>query len=317
MKKAVLYYFSGTGNTKLIAELIVSTLKDRAYTPVLVNIEDNEIPGEHLDAELIGLITPIYAFGLPKNVEDFVSSLPRSKKQKAFSVFTDAGCSGVAVLQVKYYFGRKNYNLLSATSLNMPDTWILVMDSPSQADVDKAYDKAKTDVTCLFQNIESKNKRFSSLNVFLYVLLWVIYRLFYYIGRHTSGKAFTTNDKCTLCKKCANKCPSKTIKVKKSKLYWSWNCYQCFRCINTCPHNAVEISTVAFALSIFALLAGWYPYTLIPQELIPSALGVNIILAIFSYAAIQFIVIWFIQLLLYFNLLPKWYITTKRRRYLG
>ena len=52
--------------------------------------------------------------------------------------------------------------------------------------------------------------------------------------------AFTANDKCIGCGKCAKMCPLNNIELKNSKPVWGKNCTHCMACICLCPTEAIE-----------------------------------------------------------------------------
>ena len=63
----MIYYFSGTGNSKYVAQRLAEALDDSA-----VSVSDNpirEIPG----GEPVGFVSPTYFWGLPWLLADFVS----------------------------------------------------------------------------------------------------------------------------------------------------------------------------------------------------------------------------------------------------
>ena len=68
--KTILYYFSGTGNTLMLARLLAEELGDTEIINI-VSCSDSA-PGPEADA--IGILFPVYACGLPKMVCDFVKN---------------------------------------------------------------------------------------------------------------------------------------------------------------------------------------------------------------------------------------------------
>lgn len=57
----MIFYFSGTGNSKWVAKNIAERINDRAYDISKLN----EIP-EIKKEKQIGLVFPIYAWGIPE-----------------------------------------------------------------------------------------------------------------------------------------------------------------------------------------------------------------------------------------------------------
>ena len=65
----MIYYFSATGNSKYVAQRLAKALDDKAFS-----VSDNpilDIP----DAEPVGFVSPVYFWGLPWLLADFVKAL--------------------------------------------------------------------------------------------------------------------------------------------------------------------------------------------------------------------------------------------------
>ena len=65
----MIYYFSGTGNSKYVAQRLAEALDDSA-----VSVSDNPIR-EIPDGEPVGFVSPTYFWGLPWLLADFVRAL--------------------------------------------------------------------------------------------------------------------------------------------------------------------------------------------------------------------------------------------------
>ena len=68
----MIFYFTGTGNSGFIAEELSKILKDE-----IISIADLMKKSENLsftlkDKESIGFVFPVYAWGPPRMVEDFI-----------------------------------------------------------------------------------------------------------------------------------------------------------------------------------------------------------------------------------------------------
>ena len=70
---ATIYYFSGTGNSYRVAKTLCETLDlDNAE---LINIAQRKKHDPDNSKNIIGIVFPIYYFGLPVIVEDFLQQL--------------------------------------------------------------------------------------------------------------------------------------------------------------------------------------------------------------------------------------------------
>lgn len=315
MKKAVIYYFSGCGNTKFVAESVCINLEKSGYEACLVNIEENISFESHSQSDIVGFVFPVYAFGFPQMAMNFLTRLPKSDGQKAFLFATPAGHEGIAILKGIFQLKRKGYDLVRANSIYMNDTWVLVMDAPNKEQLKSTCDKNEALIESYIKEIIDNKKTISIANPILMFILGIINYLFHYIGRHQAGKSFSVNKKCNSCKTCFNTCPSKTIKWLNNRPYWSWNCQQCYRCINTCPQNAVEISGMATLAIFIAIVGSFFVYHFIPAKFTNILSFIKPIPQMTVGIIFNFLVVWIAQIAISFKLIPDWYITKSRKRY--
>ena len=75
MEKKLIYYFSATGNSLALAKEYAKNLNAELcnITSVLNNLSDDQ--KIETDANVVGLISPVYFFGLPKIVCTFLEKL--------------------------------------------------------------------------------------------------------------------------------------------------------------------------------------------------------------------------------------------------
>lgn len=315
MKKAIIYYFSGSGNSYWITEKITTELKRLNYDVNIINIEKKSIDENHSNADLLAFVLPVYGFGLPQLAAKFLAKLPKSNKQKTFVILSPAIHEGIGMLQCLFYLSAKKYNVLKAETVKMPDTWIAVMNAPSETKIEKVCKDKEDLISKTINEIENNEKSLSIANPFAIFGLGLIYSLFTTIGRQLAGKTFTSTTKCNKCKICYNNCPSKTIKWKENGPYWSWNCQQCFRCINLCPQNAVEISNTSLILTLISGFSGYTLYKHIPVKALAKLNIIHPIPEIITALICIIITAWLCQSFMYHNVFPKWYLTKTRKRY--
>ncbi len=232
----MIYYFSGTGNSKWIAEQIASKTDDIAVDM----IECSTVPS--IDNQTIGIVFPIYAWGAPEPVQDFVKKLV-GKPNFTFGVCT---CGAEAGYAMKKLCGL--FPLNSIYSVAMPNNYVIGSDLESNevivSKIAKAQEKLKkiADQVISAQSVVDVNKG---------KLAWIKSNLanlgFNKFARST--KPFYVTGKCTSCRQCAKDCPAKTISIIDGKPQWSKKCYQCTACINLCPAKAIEYGKATCARS--------------------------------------------------------------------
>ena len=75
----MIYYFSGTGNSHYVAEVLSKSLQD-----TMQSIESAQ--GIKKD-EMIGIVTPVYFFGLPETLLCLIFNQWKSQSFTAFNKF--------------------------------------------------------------------------------------------------------------------------------------------------------------------------------------------------------------------------------------
>lgn len=223
----MIYYFSGTGNSKWVADQLASKTDDMA-----VNIiKCPTVPSK--DKQTVGLVFPIHAWGVPEPVLTFVKRLV-GEPMFTFAVCTCGDEAGNAMEKLSDLFP-----LDSAYSVAMPNSYIMLADVDSDEIITSKIIKAKEKLDTIADQIIAKQ---SVYDVHKGSLSWIKSSLvnfgFNKVSRRT--KPFYVTDKCTSCGFCAEICPANTIKMVDGKPHWGKPCYQCTACINRCPAKAIE-----------------------------------------------------------------------------
>ncbi len=223
----MIYYFSGTGNSKWIAEQLASITDYLA-----LDIMDSST-SRLIDGETIGIVFPVYAWAPPEVVLDFVKKL---EIQPSFS-FGVATCGEDAGYSMEKL--NESFQLDSMYSISMPNNYLIGSELESDEVVSLKISKAKESLQGIGSDII--NKRLVN-NVNRGKLPWLKSNLINYGFNKAarSTKLFYATDKCTSCKICVKNCPTKTISMLNGKPQWGQRCFMCTACINLCPEEAIQ-----------------------------------------------------------------------------
>jgi len=236
-----LYYFSGTGNTELVAELVRKEFEAAGASVGLVRIDDVLLSGAAPDTSrysIVGLGYPIHAFNAPRIVYDFVDKLPKADGKKTFlfkcpgDPVMKAGSTSMLVGRLRGRGYVVSHESLFATPSNVA---VRVGDDI----VVRLYQVTERKVREAVSEILSGEKRLQE-NQF-----WLTAVSILFSGGETLGARFfgrfhlRAGSACTLCGKCARECPLGNIRVKGGKVSFGFNCIMCLRCIYGCPAKAI------------------------------------------------------------------------------
>lgn len=225
----MIFYFSGTGNSKWVAKQIAEKINDK-YLDIS---KINEIP-EIYDEEQIGLIFPIYAWGIPEPITMFVKKL---KKSKAFTygICTCGANAGIALKRLS-----KIYHLDSSYSIIMPSNYIIGEDIEEKTIILNKIEMARKELDIISNEIMQRKKVYRVNEGTFPILKSIIINKGFNNFARTTNPFYVNEEKCNGCGLCARNCPASTITLTDGKPIWKEKCYQCLKCINYCPQCAIQ-----------------------------------------------------------------------------
>lgn len=232
----MIYYFSGTGNSKWIAEKIAEGTGDQLINVVDVHHGRVEIqplkPGEKL-----GFVFPVHAWRAP----DMVTELARRMKVPAGTyAYAVATCGEEAGLTLKLL--NDIVPLTSTYTFIMPNNYIFGFDVDPTPVIQAKIKKAKERLPEVIDNI-NQGLKINEVDVgtMAGIKSNFTYHLFNRYGKNV--KKFFVQDQCTSCGLCEEVCPTNCIKLEKGKPVWTTGCIACSACINYCPVNAIQFGS--------------------------------------------------------------------------
>lgn len=236
----MIYYFSGTGNSLYAAAKIAEAQGDKLVSiakELDLKKETYEITCK--DGDSIGFVYPVYAWGPPKIVLQFISRLSvTGSKPYVFSVSTCGGSEGNTSGILKKALVKKGLSLGAAFSLKMPGNYIIGFDVDSKEEVEALLGKADEKLAEINTVIADRRNAWDTIPGSRAGIRSALANpLFNAFALGT--KPFYATDACTSCKICETVCPVHSITVN-GKPAWKKECTQCLACINSCPVHAIQ-----------------------------------------------------------------------------
>jgi flavodoxin len=130
--KTIIYYFTGTGNSLAAAKAICARLGDCELVsiPALAGSPAEIIPS----ADRVGIVCPVYDFGLPSIVAEFAQRLDLSGTGYCFAVLTMGGMGGMggsALHQINDIIQKHGGRSLDASfTVRMPGNFVPLYNPP-------------------------------------------------------------------------------------------------------------------------------------------------------------------------------------------
>jgi len=243
MKKAIIYIFSGTGNTTYSANKIKSALeKSDIHTDVVDISIPFKLDKQPCDYDIVGVGYPIHAFNCPKIVIDFINRLEKTKSKYTF-VFKTSGepfwMNNASSYLLEKALNKKGLSINQEMHFLMPYNIIFRYKKAIVKQM-LTYLDAMTNVFALKVANQEENP---PVYHFLTLLTAFIYRIQWF-GATFNGRFYrVVKRKCINCDICIKNCPAKNIyrDKRKNKIKFNGNCSMCMRCAMDCPTNAINI----------------------------------------------------------------------------
>lgn len=243
--RIALFCFSGTGNTKKIADLY-----REAFTNLGAEVDYFPLPlKEKVDItpyDKIGVGYPIHGFNAPEIVLKFAKSLPKGQNGKKVFIFKSSGepvkMSRISSLKLIKLLKKRGFNVTNEYQYVMPYNMIFRhTDHQAYRMWTTAQRLVPIDCKDIIDGVERHEKKFFLGSFFGWVMRaehW---------GAHVIGHFYKVKGNCIGCGKCAKNCPVENIEMKDGKPVFGNKCLICARCSFNCPTNCIKIG----------MLEGW------------------------------------------------------------
>jgi NAD-dependent dihydropyrimidine dehydrogenase PreA subunit len=235
--KTKLFFFSGTGNSLKVARDLAAELGD---TEIVAIPEALKKQGS-IDADRIGIVFPVYMWGLPLIVADFCSRLVAPSSAYIFGIATCGSSAGASLTQMKRLLDERNLTLSAGFVIVMPGNYTPLYGAPPVKKQEKMFAGATQRVSQIAGIVKAGTPARIEAGNFVWNLLasGLIYRL---------GSAripqmdtrFRATEKCNSCGICEKVCPVGNIEMRSGRPAWLHKCEQCFACLQWCPQEAIQ-----------------------------------------------------------------------------
>jgi ferredoxin len=241
----IIFYFTATGNSLVAARQLAD---DLGTTKVISMQEALGCDLSNDSYRRIGFVFPVYGFGPPRIVEDFIKKTILPRGDYHFAVAS----SGGNVCATNRLFARllkKRGRQLDAgfavrdpyyslDPLRKPKPIIVFMSKLSGDRLGELESFAVRRSEIATEIVAEEEHSFESTNVPADFVGRALHPGALSSFRRESRK-FMQTEACTCCGTCARVCPRKNIQLADGRLEWGNDCEACLACIRWCPSLAI------------------------------------------------------------------------------
>lgn len=234
----MIIYFSGTGNSKYVADMLAEQLDDQAIDAG--KMIKNGIKGEFKSKSPWIFVSPTYSWKIPNIFEKFIKESTFKGSKTAYFIMTCGQDIGNAKAQIINICNDTNLEYKGIAEVVMPDNYIAMYPVTNKEEWENIIKKAIPLIqkhACVIK--EEGVLQDKKIVIADKIKSAVVNPLFYKFMVKTKKFNVTTN-KCISCGKCSNICPLNNIKLIDGLPKWGNHCTHCMACISYCPTEAIE-----------------------------------------------------------------------------
>lgn len=229
----MIFYFTGTGNSRWVAEQLAEATND-TIMDLAECIRQDRLPEGLADAERLGIVFPIHSWRAPRVVTDFLTRHPLPYGPYRYAVCT---CGDDVGEGMELFFNYFSVDL--GASIIMPNTYVPMFDLDSDALCREKLENARRTIAVITKEIlcrrvewhvhEGNHAKLKS---------YVLNPLFthFIIG----SRGFHVDKGCTSCGTCSDSCPVANIRMVKGRPVWGKQCIHCMACLHACPQEVIQ-----------------------------------------------------------------------------
>ena len=235
----LMLYFSGTGNSKYIANLFAEKTGAKCHS-IEENLDFAKLIVGH---DKVAFCYPIYGSCVPRIMREFVSAHAAQLNDKKLIIFcTQLMFSGDGACAFTRLLPNSRDNVVYAEHFNMPNNIcnFALFPVKNREQAKKYLLTAEKKMNKVCNNIKQGIVKKRGFSTFSWLLGKVQSASWPTIEAKNISSARVDKD-CVRCGICVKLCPVKNLSLDEKGIKQHDNCIICYRCVNACPEKAITV----------------------------------------------------------------------------
>lgn len=253
----MILWFSGTGNSRFVAESLSSLLGQKLMelrpaiisSPVTLDKDDRTVVW----------VCPVYSWGIPPYIRTIIKRIEFNVSGKGdvvhHLVLTCGDDCGLAPEMWRKDISARGWKSANAYSVTMPNNYVCMsgFDVDSKSVEQQKLDSAPKRISEIADEIREVSDDIKwHTDVIRGKFAWIKTKIIYpwFVRNAMSPKPFHYTSECISCGKCSAVCPLRNIEMRPDSTadrtgrtrkhpQWGDNCAGCLACYHICPRHAV------------------------------------------------------------------------------
>ena len=241
----MIFYFSGTGNTRWVAEQIAQAIgEELVFIPDA--IRDNKYDYAIDDKESIGFCFPTHGWQPPRIVREFISKL-KVESRYCWAVTTCGDNMGETMTILNKDLAKVGLRASALFSVIMPESYVCLpfMYTDTEEKEHQKIATARQQLPHIIECIQNRRTGVEELEKGATPRLYSYVIGGYFNAKMVTDKKFTVDeDVCIKCGKCVKVCPVDNIQGTPPEWIHNGRCTSCLACYHYCPTHAINFGKI-------------------------------------------------------------------------
>jgi ferredoxin/protein involved in ribonucleotide reduction len=234
--KNLIYCYSGTGNSLASAK----QLADEIGAEVISITKELVLSKSSINCDVFVLIFPVYGYGVPKTVRDFIKN--SAFKANHFAVVgTNGGQPAGGFAEAIRFFKKRKISVNYFAGIECVENFVHMYELPSDENLVEICKRQSEKTQVIANDIKERKQNKDRL-------FRPVSRIVSFAFKRATGyfaKKYKLTDACNGCGVCHRVCPANAIKMVDNKPSINKKqCDSCQACLQLCPQKALKFGKI-------------------------------------------------------------------------